>query len=127
MLSRGPGNLNRINLDEGDRATFDCLRPKADNEAPKKITVTTVGEIRVALKVWEAEAERAVLCESKRFKTVLSACAARAGSLPARRGAQGGIARQELAEDKSHSTIVLLDIKREVFKGFYQRVLDENA
>jgi hypothetical protein len=47
--------------------------------------------------------------------------------LPARRGAQGGMARQELTEHKSHSIITLLNIKRAVFKGFYQCILNENA
>ena len=37
------------------------------------------------------------------------------------------MARQELAEHKSHSIIILLNIKRAVFKGFYQCILHENA
>jgi hypothetical protein len=35
--------------------------------------------------------------------------------------------RLELAEDKSHSVVTLLNIKRAVFKRFHQRILHENA
>jgi hypothetical protein len=53
-----PAHLKRITLGEGNGACSDCPRPK-DKEAPKKIRVETAGEAYVALKVREAEAERA--------------------------------------------------------------------
>lgn len=55
-----PAHLKRITLGEGDGTCFDCPRPKPDKEAPKKIRVETAGEIYVALKVREAEADRAI-------------------------------------------------------------------
>lgn len=56
-----PAHLKRITLGQGDGTCFDCPRPKPDKEALKKIRVETAGEIYVALRVREAEAERATL------------------------------------------------------------------
>jgi hypothetical protein len=58
-------HLKRIIWGDGDGACFDCPRPKADKEAPKKILVETAGEIYVALKVRAAEADRAIARASR--------------------------------------------------------------